>query len=68
MVPGAAGCIFKLHVCELHSEMASSEGEIRLEWSSFQANASEEFVKLRSSHDFADVTLVCEDEASFKAH
>ena len=68
MVPGAAGCIFKLHVCELHSEMASSEGEIRLEWSSFQANASEEFVKLRTSQDFADVTLVCEDEASFKAH
>ena len=68
MVPGAAGCIFKLHVCELHSEMASSEGEIRLEWSSFQANASEEFVKLRTSQDFADVTLVCEDEVSFKAH
>ena len=68
MVPGAAGCTYKLHVCELQSEMASSEGEIRLEWSSFQANASEEFVKLRTSQDFADVTLVCEDEASFKAH
>ena len=59
---------FKLHACALHSKMASPEGEIRLEWSSFQANASEEFVKLRTSQDFADVTLVCEDEASFKAH
>ena len=48
--------------------MASSEGAIRLEWNSFQSNASEEFVKLRTSQDFADVTLVCEDEASFKAH
>ena len=68
MVPVAAGCTFKLHAFALHFEMASSEGEIRLEWSSFQANASEEFVKLRTSQDFADVTLVCEDEASFKAH
>ena len=68
MVPGAAGCTFKLHAFALHFEMASSEGEIRLEWSSFQANASEEFVKLRSRQDFADVTLVCEDEASFNAH
>ena len=48
--------------------MAAEGGRINLEWSSFQINAGEQFSHLRTSQDFVDVTLVCEDQTSFEAH
>ena len=32
-----------------------------LQWNNFQSNASTTFKALRNESDFADVTLVCED-------
>ena len=48
--------------------MTATEGSIKLEWGSFQANTAEQFCHLRNSEDFVDVTLVCEDQTSFEAH
>ena len=48
--------------------MSNSEGSIKVEWSSFQRNTADQFCHLRTSQDFVDVTLVCEDQTSFEAH
>ena len=48
--------------------MTTSEGAIRLEWCNFQTNTTHQFRQLRTSQDFVDVTLVCEDHTSFEAH
>ena len=48
--------------------MTAAGGKIKLEWSSFQTNTGEQFSHLRTSGDFVDVTLVCEDQTNFEAH
>ena len=39
-----------------------------LQWNDFQVNVSSAFGSLRNDHDFADVTLACEDGQQIEAH
>ena len=39
-----------------------------LQWNEFQSNASTTFKELRNESDFADVTLVCEDNQPIEVH
>ena len=39
-----------------------------LNWNDFQENVNVAFGSLRGDHDFADVTLVCEDGQQIEAH
>ena len=39
-----------------------------LSWNNFQTGASETFKNLIDDKDFLDVTLVCDDRGSIKAH
>ena len=39
-----------------------------LQWNDFQVNVSSAFGSLRNDHDFADVTLACEDGKHLEAH
>ena len=39
-----------------------------LKWNDFQDNINTEFGKLRSEHEFSDVTLTCEDGQQVEAH
>lgn len=44
------------------------KGFINLAWENFQTNIPQAFQKVRSSEDFCDVTLVCDDEGLVEAH
>ena len=39
-----------------------------LQWNDFKENAIHAFGSLREDHDFADVTLACEDGKQVEAH
>ena len=39
-----------------------------LKWNDFQGNLNTAFGKLKSDHEFSDVTLACEDGQQFEAH
>ena len=39
-----------------------------LQWNDFQDNLKRAFGNLRDDHDFADVTLACEDGQQVEAH
>ena len=47
--------------------MTSTE-KFLINWDGFHKNISNSFSRLRDNHDFADVTLVCEDNINFEAH
>ena len=42
--------------------------KLYLQWNEFQSNASTTFKELRNESDFADVTLVCEDNQPIEVH
>ena len=44
------------------------KGFINLAWENFQINIPQAFQKVRSSEEFSDVTLVCDDEGLVEAH
>ena len=39
-----------------------------LKWNDFQENVNTAFRSLRKNHEFADVTLACEDGQQIEAH
>ena len=39
-----------------------------LQWNDLQGNLNTAFGKLKSDHEFSDVTLACEDGQQFEAH
>ena len=47
--------------------MQSSE-KLCLKWNDFQENLNSTFGLLRNDQDFADVTLVCEDDTQIETH
>ena len=48
--------------------MTSSSEKFCLKWNDFQHNILGSFQELRGDTDFADVTLVCEEDQQIKAH
>ena len=48
--------------------MENSKGFINLVWDSFQSNIPRTFQDVRSSQEFSDVTLACEDDGLVEAH
>ena len=48
--------------------MNSQEDLLNLKWRNFQENTVSSIKTLREAHEFADVTLVCEDGQQVEAH
>ena len=48
--------------------MENNKGFINLVWDSFQSNIPRTFQDVRSSQEFSDVTLACEDDGLVEAH